>query len=297
MDQLGLDALQQLAQSDPASLDMALLGPMQEQLKALQDQGEGEDVPPELMDQYAALEGAVDALMTEQISRLNKMCEDITQDFDKAVKAKKPIEERWIDDECRFMGDSPQIDSKLLPNDSADPANRANKPITVKATRSRVLMCAARLADMMLPANDFPIRVDPSDEPDVEEFPSFAEAFAKAQQAAQPQQGQQPGPQPDPKAILTALAAASASKMQQRIFKMLSDAGFQQQARKAVFDCSRIGTGLLKALVEIGRHEKLARILGFILLENHAMQKVARKAGFELRHDAGGGQWQAVIQL
>ena len=58
-----------------------------------------------------------------------------------------------------------------------------------------------------------------------------------------------------------------------------------------------IGTGLLKALVKIGRHEKLARILGFILLENHAMQKVARKAGFELRHDAGGGQWQAVIQL
>jgi acetyltransferase len=58
-----------------------------------------------------------------------------------------------------------------------------------------------------------------------------------------------------------------------------------------------IGTGLLKALVKIGRHEKLARILGFILLENHAMQKVARKAGFELRHDAGGGQWEAVIQI
>ena len=58
-----------------------------------------------------------------------------------------------------------------------------------------------------------------------------------------------------------------------------------------------LGTRLLKALVQIGRHEKLARILAYILLENHAMQKVARKAGFELRHDAGGGQWQAVIQF
>ena len=58
-----------------------------------------------------------------------------------------------------------------------------------------------------------------------------------------------------------------------------------------------IGTELLKLLVEIGRKEKLARIIGSILLENRAMQHVCKKVGFNLVHDPEGGQWQAVMDL
>jgi len=57
-----------------------------------------------------------------------------------------------------------------------------------------------------------------------------------------------------------------------------------------------IGTGLMKALVEVGRQEKLSRILGYILPENHAMQHVCKKAGFELHHDTPG-ECKAIINL
>ncbi len=58
-----------------------------------------------------------------------------------------------------------------------------------------------------------------------------------------------------------------------------------------------LGTELLKALVCIGREENLDRIIGLILPENHAMQRVSKKAGFTLNYDPEGGQWQAVIPL
>jgi acetyltransferase len=58
-----------------------------------------------------------------------------------------------------------------------------------------------------------------------------------------------------------------------------------------------LGTELLTTLVEIGRNEKLDRIVGYVLPENHAMQNVARKAGFTLSYDAEGSQWEAEILL
>ncbi len=57
-----------------------------------------------------------------------------------------------------------------------------------------------------------------------------------------------------------------------------------------------LGTELLKALVRIGREENLDRIIGLILPENHAMQRVSKKAGFTLKHDTTAGR-QAVIEL
>jgi len=58
-----------------------------------------------------------------------------------------------------------------------------------------------------------------------------------------------------------------------------------------------LGTELLRSLVQIGRGEKLERIVGFILPENRAMQRVCEKAGFQLRHDSAAGECQAVWQL
>jgi len=46
-----------------------------------------------------------------------------------------------------------------------------------------------------------------------------------------------------------------------------------------------IGTELLKRLVEIGRAEKLARLTAFIMADNHAMQHVSKKAGFDVGYD------------
>jgi acetyltransferase len=58
-----------------------------------------------------------------------------------------------------------------------------------------------------------------------------------------------------------------------------------------------LGTELLKTLVEIGRNEKVERILGYILPENRAMQSISRKAGFSLNYDVEGRQWIACLAL
>ena len=46
-----------------------------------------------------------------------------------------------------------------------------------------------------------------------------------------------------------------------------------------------LGTELLKRVVQAGRAEKLQRILGHILAENHVMNHVCQKVGFKVRPD------------
>jgi acetyltransferase len=46
-----------------------------------------------------------------------------------------------------------------------------------------------------------------------------------------------------------------------------------------------LGTELLRRLIEIGRGEKLTRISGQVLAENHAMHHICRKVGFNVIHD------------
>ncbi len=47
-----------------------------------------------------------------------------------------------------------------------------------------------------------------------------------------------------------------------------------------------LGTELLKRVVEVGRREKLTRLVGHILPENHVMSHVSQKAGFKVRTDS-----------
>jgi acetyltransferase len=58
-----------------------------------------------------------------------------------------------------------------------------------------------------------------------------------------------------------------------------------------------LGTELLRRLLQIGRDEKLQRIVADILLDNRAMQHVAKKLGFSLRSAFGGSSVKAVIDL
>ena len=58
-----------------------------------------------------------------------------------------------------------------------------------------------------------------------------------------------------------------------------------------------LGTRMLSALVEVGRAEKLKRIVGYILPENGRMQAVSRKLGFELRPDPDREVILATIDL
>jgi acetyltransferase len=58
-----------------------------------------------------------------------------------------------------------------------------------------------------------------------------------------------------------------------------------------------LGAEMLKRLVDVGKKEKIQRIIGHILPENHAMQHVCRKAGFNVEHDEGGHDFLAAYDV
>ena len=58
-----------------------------------------------------------------------------------------------------------------------------------------------------------------------------------------------------------------------------------------------LGTELLTRLVHVGREEKLGRIVGHILPENHVMQHICRKIGFEVVNDPVTHDIRAEIKL
>jgi acetyltransferase len=58
-----------------------------------------------------------------------------------------------------------------------------------------------------------------------------------------------------------------------------------------------LGAEMLKRLVEVGKKEKIGRIIGHILPENRAMLQICRKAGFKVEHDAEGHDYLAAYAV
>jgi acetyltransferase len=58
-----------------------------------------------------------------------------------------------------------------------------------------------------------------------------------------------------------------------------------------------LGSELLRLLVQIGRKERLQRIVGHISAENTTMRRVSEEVGFGLRFDRANNEWFAEIQL
>jgi acetyltransferase len=58
-----------------------------------------------------------------------------------------------------------------------------------------------------------------------------------------------------------------------------------------------LGSELLKLLVQIGRKERLQRIVGHISVENTTMRRVSEEVGFGLRFDQANHEWFAEIKL
>jgi acetyltransferase len=58
-----------------------------------------------------------------------------------------------------------------------------------------------------------------------------------------------------------------------------------------------MGTTLLQQLIAFAREERVRRIVGEILTQNHAMQRVCTKLGFRLSSDAASGLVHAELDL
>ncbi len=58
-----------------------------------------------------------------------------------------------------------------------------------------------------------------------------------------------------------------------------------------------LGTELLRSLLSAARNEKIHRVFGQILTENHTMQEICRQLGFEMRYSIEDGVVEASIVL
>jgi acetyltransferase len=58
-----------------------------------------------------------------------------------------------------------------------------------------------------------------------------------------------------------------------------------------------LGSEVLRLLVEIGRKERLGRIVGHVAAENTMMKRVSEEVGFNLSFDEGDNEWFAEIKL
>ena len=58
-----------------------------------------------------------------------------------------------------------------------------------------------------------------------------------------------------------------------------------------------LGTKLLRLLIEIGRKEKLSRLIAHILPDNTVMEHISKKAGLQLHLDRAAGEWRAELML
>jgi acetyltransferase len=58
-----------------------------------------------------------------------------------------------------------------------------------------------------------------------------------------------------------------------------------------------LGTELLKRLVQVAREERLDRMVGRVVKENHAIQRICKSAGFHLHQENATGAWKAEIDL
>lgn len=63
------------------------------------------------------------------------------------------------------------------------------------------------------------------------------------------------------------------------------------------FQGQGIGGELMKRLIQIGRDEKVHRLLATISPENHAMRKLCKKLGFSMQNNSGTGMVEAELQL
>jgi acetyltransferase len=58
-----------------------------------------------------------------------------------------------------------------------------------------------------------------------------------------------------------------------------------------------LGSELLRLLVQIGRKERLQRIIGHISAENITMKTMSEEVGFDLHFDEADNEWFAAINL
>jgi hypothetical protein len=156
------------------------------------------------------------------------------------------IEDEWTEDEDAYDGidDANRDQSKSAwrtrPVGKLWPKTQQNTRSTVfvDITRPYVDSAAARIADMLLPVDEFAFGLDPTP------IPQLMDA-AKSQQMVQGPDGQ-PIPEADIAQAMLDEAKKRAESAEKRIQDWLAESGWPTHVRSIIEDAARVGTGILK---------------------------------------------------
>ncbi|NID14969.1 hypothetical protein [Luteibacter yeojuensis] len=211
--------------------------------------------------QRHALDEIIGAVRDQRVAARG-LIKELEQSRDRIIAGRAEIEQRWVEDVNQYEGESTLPVSKEY---STEGNNRERDTQTkVNLTRARTNMAAARIADMLFPANDRNWDLQPLTD-------RVGEALRKVDagqppQAAQPMQppgAPQPGmpapgqptpaPQPtdDQTAVATGAATADQDKgkcdgMREKIQNYLDDSLYSEHGRRIIEDGCKIGVGVMK---------------------------------------------------
>ena len=209
----------------------------------------------------------------QKMARIEALAQVITRHRDEAVqgRADSGIEAEWIEDEESYQGidDSNRSGGKMVKATTMS-GGTTRSGAAKTGTRSTVFMnitrpyvdgASAKVSDMLLPTDDRSWGIQPTPKPELvlakEDMspvvgPNNAPLMRQPneqEQAAAPE-GEQAQPQPMTVAdvaraqIDKASEAAKGAEMQ--IDDWLTECQFHSEVRKAIEDCARLGTGILK---------------------------------------------------
>jgi hypothetical protein len=218
---------------------------------------------PELADLPDELQrDALDAIVTkvrEQRQAGRKIILSLESARDEIIRARADIEQRWVDDINQYEGES------LLPvskehSTEGNSRERDTQP-KVNLTRARTNMAAARIADMLFPANDRNWDIQPLTDRVAEavrraEAPQAAPGQQAPAMAPTPDQPGQPGGQAPMQPAPAAAAQAATTQadtdqsksdgMREAIQNHLDRSDYSEHGRRMIEDGCKIGLGVLK---------------------------------------------------
>lgn len=173
-------------------------------LRTLEENPEIMNLPQDL--QRDALDEVIDAVRAQR-DAARAVVAELERSRDRIVKDRLPIESRWAQDINQYEGESLIPASKEHATETGD---RETHP-KINLTRARTNMAAARIADMLFPANDRNWDVQPLND----RIAASLSEVSAGQQAAE-DQGGQPSGQPGAPGQPPVQAAMSPQDMPQQ---------------------------------------------------------------------------------
>jgi hypothetical protein len=204
----------------------------------------------------------------QRISKLQSLGSMLSKKRDEAVasRSQSGVEDDWMEDEEHYEGiDDANRDlyrnrgKPLSPEGGSD--KKKDQPtrsrVFLNITRPYVDAAAAKVADMLLPTDDQNWGIEPTP------IPTLAKHKSSADPLLQPngQPAMIAGPDGQPKQMtvgehatqILELAKEASKQAETRIDDWLTESNFNDETRKVIESCSRLGTGIIKGPYPVAR--------------------------------------------